>query len=57
MTDVLDALIKVDMALNQEVGPRSFYNPVEVAMRELSTILGVDWREVGEHTYNMTGGK
>ena len=57
MSDVIDALVNVDIALNEELGPRTYNNPVEVAMRDLATALGIDWREIGEITYHKTGGQ
>ena len=52
-----DLFVQLDIALRQEVGPMTYDNPLQKSVRKLAEACGIDWREVGEHTYSILGAK
>lgn len=50
-----DLFVQLDIALRQEVGPMTYDNPLQKSVRKLAEACGIDWREVGEHTFSIVG--
>ena len=55
MTELFDLFVQLDIALRQEVGPMTYDNPLQKSVRKLAEACGIDWREVGEHTFSIIG--
>ena len=51
--DMFDLYVQLDVALKNEVGPMTYDNPVQRAVRKIAEANGIDWREVGEASYSL----
>lgn len=54
---VFDIFVQLELALRDEVGPMTYGNPVQKAIRRIADICGVDWRKVGETAYAIENKK